>query len=100
MENRKTIYLDDAIDVVSKACQEFRGIFGRCKDGLLALPPAPTVLPRWIVYHIDPHHPKNFSDLMMPGDYYICPICGHSNSIATNYCPYCGKKLGEAEENE
>ena len=34
------IYLDDAIDAVSKACQEFRGIFGECKDGLLALPPA------------------------------------------------------------
>lgn len=37
MKNRKTIYLDDAIDAVSKACQEFRGIFGECKDGLLAL---------------------------------------------------------------
>lgn len=40
MDNRKMIYLDDAIDVVSKACVEFRGIFGRCEEGLLALPPA------------------------------------------------------------
>ena len=57
-------------------------------------------IPRWIVYHVDPIHPRNFSDLMMPGDYYICPICGYSNSIATNYCPHCGEKLGKAEENE
>lgn len=27
-----------AIDVVSKVCQEWRGIFGRCKGSLLALP--------------------------------------------------------------
>ena len=38
--NRKMIYLDDAIDAVSKACHELRGIFGECKDGLLALSPA------------------------------------------------------------
>ena len=29
-----------AINVVSEACQECRGIFGRCEDGLLALPSA------------------------------------------------------------
>ena len=40
MDNRKVIYLDDAIDAVSKACQEWRGIFDRCKDSLLALPSA------------------------------------------------------------
>ena len=38
--NRKVIYLDDAIDAVSKACQEWRGIFERCEDSLLALSPA------------------------------------------------------------
>ena len=37
MSNRKVIYLDDAIDAVSKACHEFRGIFGECEDALLAL---------------------------------------------------------------
>lgn len=57
-------------------------------------------LPRWIIYHVDPIHPKNISDLISPGDYYICPICGRSSSIATNYCPHCGEKLGKAEEAE
>ena len=57
-------------------------------------------IPRWIIYHVDPIHPKNISDLIAPGDYYICPICGRSSSIDTNYCPYCGEKLGKAEENE
>lgn len=27
-----------AIDAVSKGCQEWRGIFGRCEENLLALP--------------------------------------------------------------
>ena len=40
MNNRKVIYLDDAIDAVSKACHEFRGIFGECEDAILALPSA------------------------------------------------------------
>lgn len=40
MDNRKMIYLDDAIEAVSEGCQEWRGIFERCKDGLLALPSA------------------------------------------------------------
>lgn len=56
-------------------------------------------IPRWIIYHVDPIHPKNISDLMSPGDYYVCPICGRSSSIDTNYCPHCGEKLGKAEEN-
>lgn len=34
------IYKRDAIDVVSKACKELRGVFGRCEDNLLALPSA------------------------------------------------------------
>lgn len=56
-------------------------------------------LPRWIIYHVDPIHPRNISDLISPGDYYVCPICGRSSSVDTNYCPYCGEKLGKAEEN-
>ena len=31
---------EDAIDTVSKACFELRGVFGRCEDALKALPPA------------------------------------------------------------
>lgn len=40
MDDRKMIYLDDALDAVSEACFEFRGVFGRCEDALKALPPA------------------------------------------------------------
>ena len=29
-----------AIDAVSKGCQEWRGIFGRCEENILALPSA------------------------------------------------------------
>lgn len=28
-----------AIEAVSKGCQEWRGIFGRCEENILALPP-------------------------------------------------------------
>ena len=56
-------------------------------------------LPRWIIYHVDPIHPKNISDLMSPSDFYICPICGGHSNVDTNYCPYCGEKLGKVEEN-
>ena len=40
MDDRKVIYLDDAIDAASEGCQEWRGIFERCKEKLLALPSA------------------------------------------------------------
>ena len=57
-------------------------------------------LPRWIIYHVNPIHPKNIDDLMSPSDFYICPICGGTSNVDTNYCPYCGEKLGKAEEAE
>lgn len=39
---KDTIYRQDAIDAVSKGCQEWRGIFGRCEENILALPSAQT----------------------------------------------------------
>ena len=45
-----------AIDVVSEACQEWRGIFGRCEDGLLQLPsaqPEPAIPLQWIEAQIE-----------------------------------------------
>lgn len=47
--NIEYIRKEDAIDTVSKACFELRGVFGRCEDAIKALPPA-DVLP----YSIDP----------------------------------------------
>jgi len=35
-----TISRQAAIDAVSDACFELRGVFGRCEDALKALPPA------------------------------------------------------------
>jgi hypothetical protein len=35
-----TIYRQAAIEVASRECQEWRGIFARIEDGLKALPPA------------------------------------------------------------
>ena len=35
-----TIYRQAAIDAVSEACEELRGVFGRCEDALKALPTA------------------------------------------------------------
>lgn len=30
--------------------------------------------------------------------HFKCPICGHENGgRCSNYCPYCGAKMGEAE---
>lgn len=34
----KYVKLEDAIDVASKECHEFRGIFSRIKDGINAVP--------------------------------------------------------------
>ena len=35
-----TISRQDAIDAVSNGCQEFRGVFSRCEENILALPSA------------------------------------------------------------
>lgn len=34
---KDTIDRQEAIEAVSKGCQEFRGIFGRCEENILAL---------------------------------------------------------------
>lgn len=41
-----TINRQAAIDVVSKACEECRGIFARCEEYLLALPSAEPEISR------------------------------------------------------
>ena len=41
-----TVCRQQAIDAVSEGCQEWRGIFERCKEKLLALPSAQTEIVR------------------------------------------------------
>ena len=44
--SRDTIYRQDAIDAVSRGCQEFRGIFAECEKNLNELPSAQPELIR------------------------------------------------------
>ena len=37
---KDTIYREAAIDAISKGCQEWRGVFSRCEENILALPSA------------------------------------------------------------
>lgn len=41
-----------AIDAVSKGCQEWRGIFGRCEANLLSLPSAQPTLYGYKIEHL------------------------------------------------
>ena len=98
MNDRKMIYLDDAIDAVSKACHEFRGIFGECKDGLLALPSAHLEHPKgkWMP-HIEKSREYIGTVLVnVEYDYWFCDTCGYrvENGQPTyNFCPNCGADM-------
>lgn len=80
-----------AIDAVSKACQEWRGIFGRCKDGLLALPSI-RELPS-----AEPERKIGKWLKVSPAGIYECSECGQAvmtNDIeAYKYCHGCGLKM-------
>lgn len=83
----------DAIDVVSEGCQEWRGIFERCKEKLLSLPSAQPERKtgKWIEV--------NDADNRISGR---CSICGweshlyEDDVVGMDYCPNCGARL-EAE---
>lgn len=77
-----------AIDVLSKACQEWRGIFGRCEDGLLALPSAQP----------ERKNPCTTCEGLKRGDT-LYTSSDWDVSIEFNYiwnikfCPVCGREL-------
>lgn len=79
-----TVSRQAAIDAVSEGCQEWRGIFRRCKEKLLALPSAQPERQRgrWIEYI--PGHGK-------------CPFCGNQvdllNGKSINFCSECGTDM-------
>ncbi len=72
-----------AIDAVSKACFELRGVFGRCEDALKALPSA---------------QPERKRGKWING---VCSQCGShapyyamaSTYYGSDFCPNCGADM-------
>lgn len=83
-----------AIDAVSEACFELRGVFGRCEDALKALPSAQPRKGKWLPDN------TNYYD-----ERYICSECNANYKVDTcmgkpswNFCPNCGADMrGEKE---
>lgn len=92
---RDLISRDAAIDAVSEACFELRGVFGRCEDALKALPSAQPERKkgRWI--KVNGKTAINCS---------ACYHCSWSLSFEDtvkrfNFCPNCGADMrGEQDE--
>lgn len=86
-----TISRQAVLQAVSKGCQEWRGIYGRCEEFINALPPVNPQEPKtghWI-YH---------RDWKVEGECpYECSECGRAYDYEMNYCGYCGIKM-ESEE--
>ena len=83
MNDRKIIYLDDAIDAAKDwyeglICGSFRGLEKRLKSLPSAQPERKTG--KWIVH-------------------YECPKCGEITKDFTEYCPFCDADMrGEQDE--
>ena len=71
-----TISRQAAIDAVSKACFELRGVFGRCEDALKALPSA-----------------QKKGHWVDEGTNYSCSECHRGCWVNSNYCPWCGADM-------
>ena len=80
-----------AIDAVSDACFELRGVFGRCEDALKALPsaqPEPKT-GQWIPDEIAAYDMPNGKPRgWVP---WLCSECGYCvGKHQTRFCPDCG----------
>ena len=88
-----------AIDAVSEACSEWRGIFGRCEDALKTLPTVDVEPLRHGEWIRDTDHHWDSK--------YKCSRCEYETDVDTcfgkplyNYCPYCGAKMdGEMHDD-
>lgn len=96
-----TISRAAAIDAVSDACFELRGVFGRCEDALKALPSAQLEckMGHWIY-----EERKRLVDETDDGPVYrtekwwSCSECGYAKGYwiskpSSNYCENCGAKM-------
>lgn len=83
-----------AIDAVSKACFELRGVFGRCEDALKTLPSAQPEQKKgkWVESirqvgtKLHPDYPDYYS-------VFYCTSCLETNDKTTKYCPNCGARM-------
>lgn len=70
-----------AIEAVSEACFELRGVFGRCEDALKALPSAQKK-GHWIDEETN----------------YLCSECHRGCWVNSDYCPWCGADMTGEED--
>lgn len=81
-----------AIEAVSKGCQEWRGIFGRCEDNLLALPSAQ---PEQKIGHWK----EDWLASTSCGAYQVwrCSECKNAFNWRMKYCGHCGARMEDVK---
>lgn len=78
-----------AIDAVSKGCQEWRGIFGRCEENLLALPSAQPEI-------IQCENCEHWDGALRNGFYYFehCSLTGR-DCCSYDFCSWAERRKSE-----
>ena len=86
---------EEAIEAVSKACEELRGVFGRCEDALKALPSVEPERKRgkWLEIHCCDYYVKELQICK-------CSECGRYDTrpylvyfSRPNFCSWCGAEM-------
>ena len=111
-QSKDTIYREDAIEVASRECQEFRGIYSRIEEGINGLPSADTfeITKEALIEAID--NAETVGDVVeniinRPQGTYTnseenvewyateatCNLCGEPWMGTRNFCPNCGARM-------
>lgn len=83
------IWKKDALEVASKECREWRGIFERIEMALKNIPAVEPKQGTWLF--------KEITD-----DYHVtgqCSVCKERRRI-DNFCPNCGADMQKGADNE
>ena len=83
----------NAIDAVSRGCQEFRGVFAECEKNLNELPPAQPESAQWVQMLINPNLYKCSNCQVAWNKRLVFDNDGYSENIFMKYCPCCGRKM-------